>query len=118
MAGGDEESDDEEDEDFDFEANAGARRFPIHDCCEFEDEECLRVSRAGHEKTMCHRCAPCMYLLTSSSTRTSANLLCLPIFPLGRKLRLLCNVHANAVTTLHRKNGGLLKSLPPLARVG
>lgn len=34
-----------EDEDFLYEtAHVGARRYPVHDCCEFEDAESLRVS--------------------------------------------------------------------------
>jgi hypothetical protein len=32
------------DEDYNFESNVGSRRYPIHDCCEFEDAESLRVS--------------------------------------------------------------------------
>ena len=27
------------DEDYNFESNVGSRRYPIHDCCEFEDAE-------------------------------------------------------------------------------
>jgi hypothetical protein len=34
-----------DDEDFLYEAtNVGAHRYPVHDCCEFEDAESLRVS--------------------------------------------------------------------------
>mmetsp|Transcript_16005 Transcript_16005/g.24363 ORF Transcript_16005/g.24363 Transcript_16005/m.24363 type:complete len:1069 (+) Transcript_16005:197-3403(+) len=39
MSVGDGSSDDD---DFDYEANAGERRYPVHDCCEFEDVESLR----------------------------------------------------------------------------
>ena len=32
------------DEDFDFGAEQGmAKRYPVHDCCEFEDAEALKV---------------------------------------------------------------------------
>lgn len=37
-----------DDEDFLYEtANAGTHRYPVHDCCEFEDAEALRVSNFG-----------------------------------------------------------------------
>jgi hypothetical protein len=35
------------DDDYDYdESNAGRKRFPIHDCCEFGDVEALKVRRS------------------------------------------------------------------------
>ena len=35
----------DDDDDFDFEsAHVGSKRYPVHDCCENEDAESLRVS--------------------------------------------------------------------------
>ena len=42
--GSDDDDSSSYDEDFNFEPNVGSRRFPIHDCCEFEDAESLSVS--------------------------------------------------------------------------
>ncbi len=44
MGVGDDDESSSYDEDYNFESNVGSRRYPIHDCCEFEDEESLRVS--------------------------------------------------------------------------
>ena len=33
-----------DDDDFNFESAVGSRKFPVHDCCEFEDAESLKVS--------------------------------------------------------------------------
>jgi ankyrin repeat protein len=40
MASGDEDSSYEDE--FNLESNAGSRRYPVHDCCEFEDAETLK----------------------------------------------------------------------------
>ncbi len=42
--GGDDDESSSYDEDYNFESNIGSRRYPIHDCCEFEDADSLRVS--------------------------------------------------------------------------
>jgi len=34
-----------DDDDFNFESEVGSRKFPVHDCCEFEDSESLKVSK-------------------------------------------------------------------------
>ena len=37
-----------EDEEFLYEtANTGSHRYPVHDCCEFEDAESLKVSQSA-----------------------------------------------------------------------
>lgn len=41
--GGSEDSSD--DDDFNFESAVGSRKFPVHDCCEFEDAESLKVRK-------------------------------------------------------------------------
>ena len=44
----DEESSSDDDDDFDFDAEQGtAKRYPVHDCCEFEDAEALKVRKHG-----------------------------------------------------------------------
>ena len=36
--------DESSDDDFEFDAEQGmAKRYPVHDCCEFEDAEALKV---------------------------------------------------------------------------
>ena len=35
----------DDDDDFHFDsANVGSKRYPVHDCCEFEDADSLKVS--------------------------------------------------------------------------
>jgi hypothetical protein len=41
-----EDSSSDDDDDFNFESsNIASKRYPVHDCCEYEDAESLRVSR-------------------------------------------------------------------------
>jgi hypothetical protein len=41
----DEGSSSDDDDDFNFESShVGSKRYPVHDCCEFDDAESLKVS--------------------------------------------------------------------------
>jgi len=41
--GSDEDDDSSYDDELNFESNVGSHRYPVHDCCEFENAERLKV---------------------------------------------------------------------------
>ena len=52
-----------DDDDFQFESShVGSKRYPVHDCCEFEDAESLRVRRRGCFYALCCKLRACSIL--------------------------------------------------------